>query len=86
MTPDRQPTVACPSGQSTTAIGVALPRLAFNSKAEVAEALGVSPDFVEDHVWPELKVVRRGRKGFVAVTELQGWLDQNAELTLGNRR
>jgi hypothetical protein len=60
-------------------------RLAL-SKAEVADALGVSPDFVDDHVWHELRIVRRGRKAFVALSELQRWLDENAALTLGPRR
>lgn len=41
-------------------------RLAY-SKAEVAESLGVSVDFVEDHVWPDLRVVRKGRRTFAPV-------------------
>ena len=59
----------------------ATPRLAY-SKAEAAEALGVSVDFLEDHVWPDLRIVRRGRRCFVSVGELESWLDQNAERTL----
>jgi hypothetical protein len=30
------------------------------------------------HVWPELKIVRRGRISFVPVRELEAWLDRNA--------
>ncbi len=57
-------------------------RLAY-SKAEVAESLGVSVDFVEDHVWPDLRVVRKGRRTFAPVAELETWLDRNAERILG---
>ena len=31
------------------------------SKAEAAEALGVSVDFLENHVMDDLRIVRRGR-------------------------
>jgi hypothetical protein len=58
-----------------------VPRLAL-TKVEVGEALGVSVDFVEDHVWPELRLVRRGRKTFCPVTELQRWLETNAAKTI----
>jgi hypothetical protein len=53
------------------------PRLALR-KSEVAEAIGCSPDFVSDHLWPELRLVRRGRLTLCPVTELQRWLDANA--------
>ena len=56
-------------------------RLAF-SKLEAAEALGCSVDFLEEHVLPELRVVRRGRRVFVAVAELERWLERSAALTL----
>jgi excisionase family DNA binding protein len=58
-----------------------VPRLAL-SKAEAAEALGVSIDFFEEHVMPELRVVRRGRRRLVPVPELERWLRQNASLAL----
>jgi hypothetical protein len=38
-----------------------LGRLAL-SKCEAADALGVSVDFLEEHVMHELRVVRRGRR------------------------
>jgi hypothetical protein len=53
------------------------PRLALR-KAEVAEALGVSDDFISDHVWHELKLVRRGRLTLAPLAEVERWLDQNA--------
>jgi hypothetical protein len=52
-------------------------RLAL-SKSEAAEAIGCSVDFLEEHIWPELKIVRRGWLVFVAVTELQRWLEREA--------
>lgn len=54
------------------------PRLAL-SKAEAAAALGVSVDFLEAHVLPELRVVRRGRRRLIAVAELEGWLAESAD-------
>jgi excisionase family DNA binding protein len=54
------------------------PRLAL-SKAEAAEALGVSVDYLEAHVMPELRVVRRGRRRLIAVRELERWLAESAE-------
>jgi hypothetical protein len=58
-----------------------IPRLAL-TKAEVAEALGCSVDFVEDHVWSELRLIRRGRKVFCPLRELEAWLERNAEKTI----
>ncbi len=59
-------------------------RLAL-SKADAAQALGCSVDFLEEHVQPELRVVRRGRRVFVAVAELQHWLARSSALTLESR-
>lgn len=58
------------------------PKLAL-SKVEAAASIGVSVDFFEAHVMPELRVVRRGRRVLVAVREIERWLDANAALTLG---
>jgi hypothetical protein len=59
-----------------------VPRLAL-TKAEVAESLGVSVDYVDDHVWAELRLVRRGRKTFCPLRELEAWLERNAEKVAG---
>jgi len=56
-------------------------RLAF-SKAEAAAALGVSVDFFEQHVMPELRIVRRGRRRLIPVVELERWLAENASMVL----
>jgi len=53
------------------------------SKAEAARLLGTSVDFLEQHVLPELKVVRRGRKVLIPARELERWVEENAAVTLG---
>jgi hypothetical protein len=54
-----------------------LPRLAV-SKVEASGMLGVSVDFFEHHVMPELRVVRAGRRRLIPVRELERWLDREA--------
>jgi len=53
------------------------------TKSDVAEAFGVSVDFVEDHVWAELRLIYRGRKTFVSIRELENWLERSAARTDG---
>jgi len=67
---------------STVAAGAPAPLRLALSKAEAADALGVSIDFLEDHVIGELRVVRRGRRRLIPVSELERWLDDNAARTL----
>lgn len=62
-----------------------VPRLALRVD-EAAAALGVSDDFYREHVAPDLRITRRGRVRLVAVTELQRWLEDNAETLLDDRR
>jgi hypothetical protein len=40
--------------------------------------LGVSRDYLDEHVLADLKVVRRGRRILIALTELERWLDRAA--------
>lgn len=49
---------------------------------EAARALGCSRDFLDDHIGPELRWVRRGRLKFVAIAELEDWLRRSAARTL----
>ena len=58
-------------------------RLAF-SKAEASAALGVSVDFFEQHVMPELRIVRRGRRRLIPLAELERWLSENASMVLAS--
>jgi excisionase family DNA binding protein len=58
-----------------------LGRLAL-SKREAADALGVSVDFFEKHIMPELRIIRRGRRRLIPVREVERWLDENAAVVL----
>ena len=57
------------------------PRLALEL-GEAAAALGVSPKFLTEHIRPELRLIRRGRKVLVPVAELRRWVDENAAFTV----
>ena len=55
-----------------------LPRLSV-SPGEAAQMLGVSRDFFDEHIKPELRIVRRGSKTIlIAVAELERWLEKSA--------
>jgi hypothetical protein len=60
-------------------------RLAL-TPAEAAAAIGCSLDTFTRNVLRELRVVRRGRKTFIAVAELERWLERNAALEVELRR
>jgi excisionase family DNA binding protein len=59
-----------------------IPRVAL-TVPEAAAALGVGADFFNEHVRPELRVIRRGSKRLIPVAELQRWAEENAEKVLG---
>lgn len=52
------------------------------SKAEAAEALGISVDHLERHVLPDLRIVRSGRLRLIPVAEMEAWIDRNAARAL----
>lgn len=54
-----------------------VPRLALDV-SEACAALGVSWDFWSEHVAPEVRIVRRGRRKLVPVKALEEWLEANA--------
>lgn len=72
------------TGTSTQPVEVASGRVAL-TKAEAAEALGISVDHLERHVLPELRIVRSGRLRLIPVTELEGWVDRHAARALEGR-
>lgn len=78
-----QPAKRYERGGRTREAGV--PRLAL-SPDEAAAALGVSRDHFDEHIGPELRIVRRGRRKLVPTAELTRWLDEAAARTLGRRR
>lgn len=55
-----------------------IPRLAL-SRAEAAAALGMSLTAFQTHVQPHLQIVRRGSLRVIPVSELERWLQANAE-------
>lgn len=56
----------------------AVPRIAL-TPAEAAAAIGVGPDFFDANVAPQLRLIRRGRKRLVPVSELERWVAESAE-------
>jgi hypothetical protein len=58
-----------------------IPRLAL-TREEAALSLGMSLDSFERHVQPTLRLCRLGRMRLVPITELERWLEQNAQRTL----
>jgi hypothetical protein len=56
----------------------ALPRLCVKPD-EAAEILGVSRDFFDEHIKPELRIIRRGSKTIlIPVAEPERWVDHSA--------
>jgi hypothetical protein len=63
-----------------------VPRIAL-TPPEAAAAIGVGPDFFDQNVAPELRLIRRGRKRLVPVVELERWTAENAAHALeGSKR
>ena len=54
--------------------------------ARAAAALDMSEDYFREHVAPDLRWIRRGRKRVVAVAELERWLESNASRALDSPR
>jgi hypothetical protein len=63
------------------AAAAAAPRIALRPE-EAAAALGMSRDAFDEHVKPELRLVRRGRLVLVPVRELERWVEREAARTL----
>ena len=62
-----------------------IPPLAL-TPARAAAALDMSEDYFREHVAPELRWIRRGRKRVVAVAEVERWLENNASRALDSPR
>jgi hypothetical protein len=46
---------------------------------EAAQILGISRDFFDEHIKPELRIIRRGSKTIlIPVLELERWVEQSA--------
>lgn len=57
-------------------------RVALRVPEEAAAALGLSADFFDKHIRPELKLIHRGRLILAPVAELERWCRENAKATL----
>jgi excisionase family DNA binding protein len=60
---------------------VPLPRVTVTPE-EASASLGVSRDFFDEHVKPELRLIRRGRLILIPIRELDRWADENAARVL----
>ena len=58
-----------------------IPRLAL-TREEAAMSLAMSLDSFERHVQPSIRMCRFGRMRLVPITELQRWLEHNAQHTI----
>jgi hypothetical protein len=54
------------------------PRIAL-TRVEAAVSLGMSVDSFERYVQPEIRLVRCGRLRLAPVSELERWVEENAE-------
>lgn len=79
-TPDRRETTSAEEMLAVTRVAV-VPRLAFTPE-EAGEAIGVSRRFFYEHVLPQLRVTRVGRKRIISRRELDRWLEESAERAL----
>lgn len=58
-----------------------VPRITL-TRAEAAEALGVSTEHFARYIQPEVRLIRSGAKVLVPVAELQAWADREAQAVL----
>lgn len=56
-----------------------IPRIAYRTW-EAAEALGVSEDWLEEHVLPFIRWYREDRMKLIPVAELDRWLKENSRM------
>ena len=62
----------------TKKLDAPIPRFAL-TPSEAAASIGVGLDFFDRLVAPDLRVIRKGRKRLIPVTELERWVAENSE-------
>lgn len=62
----------------TVTVDAPVPRVAL-TPPEAAASLGCGETYFTDHVRPELRLIRRGRKVLIPVAELERWATENAD-------
>jgi hypothetical protein len=55
-----------------------IPRVTLTPE-EAAASLGCGIHYFDEHVRPDLRLIRRGRKVLVPVAELERWVTENTE-------
>jgi hypothetical protein len=55
-----------------------VPRVALRCPDEAAASLGVGRDYFNEHVRPELRLIRRGQLVLVLVSEVERWGRESA--------
>ncbi|MCW2983511.1 MAG: helix-turn-helix protein [Conexibacter sp.] len=55
------------------------------SKSEAADLLGVSVDYLEQRIVPELRVVSKGARVLIPRAELERWVESSAARALQGR-
>ncbi len=73
MAPTATRPAAIPPARKRSAPALAL------SVEQACDALGVSWDTWKEHIAPDVRIVRIGRRKLIAVSELQRWLDDHGE-------
>ena len=53
--------------------------------ARAAASVDCGVDYFAEHIQPELRVVRRGKKTLIPVAEIAQWLDDHAEDPITDR-
>ena len=56
-------------------------RLAYR-REEAADVVGVSPDWFDTHIRPEIRAIRKGRVPLFPRSELERWVRENASLAI----
>jgi hypothetical protein len=70
------------SGRSSGQDSRPVPRIAL-TRLEAAVSLGMSVDSFERYVQPDIRLVRCGRLRLAPVSELERWVEENADHVLG---
>lgn len=67
----------------TVPVEAPIPRIAL-TPAEAAAALGIGETYFTEHVRPQLRLIRRGRKVLIPVAELERWVADAAERAIAD--
>jgi excisionase family DNA binding protein len=72
--------VAAVRAQTVEAVAALLARKTFTPH-EAAACHGVSRDFFDEHIRNDLRVIRKGRKVLIPVSEIDNWIERFATPT-----